>query len=321
MKKYGSLLGLLLVFALAAYVMVLVYDKGKDEKPLRYANVPQETIDWLNSLRGGVDDLLASFSLNPRPGPWNNDDDFGKDSLTGLRTLEDNYFVFYFPDSLTHSARLCQGFAHEAIPHMKDLLGKYYYPKDMNGRKVPVYLLSDQENYDSLIHRFSPRANAASAGITIYEISPSGFYLYAIALNGNYVFSDEEYTKVVLWHEMTHYCFFASIDYNQHINLPMWCYEGIAEYAAMPGQYPSFTSEEIASIRRECTLSTPKFPQTFENYRGGQSIFCFLEQRYGKESVKSFLQVLYASGLSEALRACFELGTEELEREWKESLR
>ena len=45
MKRYLPITSVFLVFILMAFVLVKIYDKGKDQKPLRYADVPQETID------------------------------------------------------------------------------------------------------------------------------------------------------------------------------------------------------------------------------------------------------------------------------------
>ena len=58
MKQLGSIAGVLLVFVLSAFALVMIYDKGKDQKALRYADVPQETIDWINSFGHGLDDIL-----------------------------------------------------------------------------------------------------------------------------------------------------------------------------------------------------------------------------------------------------------------------
>lgn len=40
MKQLGSIAGVLLVFVLSAFALVMIYDKGKDQKALRYADVP-----------------------------------------------------------------------------------------------------------------------------------------------------------------------------------------------------------------------------------------------------------------------------------------
>lgn len=321
MKRILPIAGIMVVFLLTAFLLIKIYDKGKEQKPLRYADIPQETIDWIESLGNGFGDILAGFNPNPIPTPWDNEGDFGQDSLSGLKTLEDDYFIFYFPESLTNKAKLCQQLAHESIPRMEDIVGKYYYPEDMNGRKVPIYLTPDQKSFESLMEKlFKSRQDYSSTGgVTISSISPSGYYLVAIALNGHFSFQSPKDTKEILWHELTHYCFFASIDYNYYVNLPMWCYEGIAEYTAKQ-ERPSFTHHEITMMQEDCHFTDPYFPYVFENYEGGQSIFCHMEDRYHVDGVKRFLRSLYTQGLQTSLKDNFSTTIPQFENNWKANL-
>ena len=55
MKQLGSIAGVLLVFVLSAFTLVVIYDKGKDQKALST--------------------------------PWNNDGDVGQDPDTGMNTF------------------------------------------------------------------------------------------------------------------------------------------------------------------------------------------------------------------------------------------
>lgn len=231
-------------------------------------------------------------------------------------------FIFYFPESLTKTALRCQEIAGQGIPRLKDIIGKYYYPADMNGRKVPIYLMADQKSFNELMTNFCSGRDdfSTTAGITISEISPSGYYLSAIALNGRFAFSSEDYTRNVLWHELTHYCFFASIDYNQLVELPMWCYEGIAEYTSLPGERPSFSDNEIRKMRSDCDFGAGKFHDVFENYRGGQSIFCHMEDLYRVEGVKCFLKTLYGKGIPASFRDNFSTTVPAFEADWKANL-
>lgn len=322
MKRLGPIAGVLLMFILMSLALVRIYDKGKDQKPLRYADIPQETIDWINSFGEGIDDILSGFNPFPRPTPWDNGGDFGQDPDAGLKTLEDEYFIFYFPESLTKKAQLCQKLAHQGISRLEDIVGKYYYPGDMNGRKVPIYLMPDQKSFDELMaEQFSGDGDyETTSGITVFEISPSGFYLKAIALNGRHAFSSDSYTENVLWHELTHYCFFASIDYNQYVTLPMWCYEGIAEYTSLPGKRPRFSDEQIRMMREDCDFTIRHFPYVFENYNGGQSIFCHMEDKYRVDGVKAFLQTLYGEGIPASFKSNFSTTVSSFEMDWKANL-
>lgn len=321
MKRLGSIAAVLLVFILSALVLIKVYDKGKDQKPLRYADIPQETIDWINSLGDGLDDLFSSFNPNPIPTPWGNKGDIGKDPETGLETLEDEYFIIYYPKSMAWKAKTTLNEAHLAIPRLTDIIGKYYYPSDMNGRKVPIYLSEGQDDFESLMERFGCQGDFEYvAGMTLYQVSPSGVFLIAIVINGKHVFKGSANLRDVLWHEMTHYCFAASLDYNQQISLPKWCTEGIAEYTGKVGKRPLFFAEEIEEMRKGCDLSAHSFKYVFEIYDGGHSVFCHMEDKYRVEGVKAFLQTLYAKGIPASIKDNFSTTLPDFEADWKANL-
>ena len=323
MKRFGVIAGILLVFLISAFSLVVIYNKGKDQKPLRYADIPQETIDWINNIGDETNDIISSFNPTPRPTPWDNDDDIGQDPETGLKTLEDEYFIFYFPESLKKAAYQCQPMAHQAIPRIEEIVGKYYYPSDMNGRKVPIYLTNDQQSFEQLMSKMTSSSNDYEnvAGITVWEVGLSGFYLKCIALNGKYCFRDKKYTKHVMWHELTHYCYYASIDYGQYNGrLPMWVTEGIAEYVGYPGERPSFSNDQIQEMRQGCDFSAPHFKYVHEVYQGGHSIYCFMEDRYRLPALKQFLKGTYSEPLATAVQQAFSVSVRQLENEWKANL-
>ncbi len=326
MKRLGSIAAVLLVFILSALALIKVYDKGKDQKPLRYADIPEETIDWFKSLGEGLGDLISDFNPEPRPLPWDNNGDYGQDPETGLTTLEDEYFIIYFSSAVKKKqAEKCLGLAHGAIPRMEEIIGKYYYPEDMNGRKVPIYLTADIQEYTEVVTRFGAADVAGrSSGVTISELSPSGYYLKAIAINGKYVFDkyleSQNYMKDVLWHELTHYCFFASVNYNYAVRLPMWSYEGIAEYTGIPDRRPTFSQEHIDQMRSECNLMATHFPYVFEVYDGGHSIFCHMEDKYKLEGLKSFLKTMYSKGIPTSMQENFSTTVQAFEADWKANL-
>lgn len=301
--------------------MVTVYDKGKNQKPLRYADIPQVTIDWINSIGDGIKDILSTYNPIPRPTPWDNGGDVGKEPENGLSNLEDEYFIIYYPEDLSEKADFCLRLAHQAIPRIEAIVGKYYYPKDMNGRKVPIYLAREQSDFNSLMEKFECKGDFGNVdGITIYEVSLSGLFLKAIALKGSSAFRTDVYFQEVLWHEMTHYCFGASLDYNKKIRLPMWCTEGIAEYTGITSRRPKFSQREIDEMRKDCDLSAPYFPYVFEVYSGGHSIFCYMEDTYTVSGLKTFLKTLYGTDLASSLQQNFSKTVKEFESDWKANL-
>ena len=321
MKRYAPLICILLAFLVAAFVLVKVYDRGKDSDRLLDATIPPETIEWINNLGNELNDIISWFDPDPRPTPWGNEDDEGRDSTSHMRVLEDELFVIYYSESLQERAEECLRYAHENIPRLVEICGKYYYPEEMNGRKVPIYLTKNQREYDDVLEKqFKIGDCKNTAGLCYFQISTIGFYLNGIFLNGRYVYDSHEYFKEVLCHEMTHYCFFASVNYFQYAKIPMWCYEGIAEYTSMPGKRPKFTLMEIADMRKQCDLTDSYFPYTYQNYSGGQSIFKFIEDRYQVAGVQHFVGDLYDEGIPVSLKNNFSITVKQLEQQWKEAL-
>lgn len=322
MKRYGPIIGVFLAFAVAAFALVKVYERGKDSDRLLDTKIPQETIDWINNLGNNLNDIISWFDPNPDETPWGNENDQGRDSTSseGIHILEDEMFVIYYLSVNKERAEECLRYAHESIPRLVEICGKYYYPDEMHGRKVPVYLARNQQEYDYFLKKFQIKDRGRTAGLCFFQISTVGFYLNAIFLNGRYVFDSHEYFKEVLCHEMTHYCFFASVNYFQYAKIPMWCYEGIADYTAMPGKRPKFTRLQINEMRKQCDLTDDYFPYTYQNYTGGQSIFKFIEDRYQLEGVQHFVQDLYQEGIPASLKKNFSLSVKQLEKQWKDAL-
>ena len=322
MKRYGPIIGVFLAFAVAAFALVKVYERGKDSDRLLDTKIPQETIDWINNLGNNLNDIISWFDPNPDETPWGNENDQGRDSTSseGIHILEDELFVIYYLSVNKERAEECLRYAHESIPRLVEICGKYYYPDEMHGRKVPIYLARNQQEYDYFLKKFQIKDRGRTAGLCFFQISTVGFYLNAIFLNGRYVFDSHEYFKEVLCHEMTHYCFFASVNYFQYAKIPMWCYEGIADYTAMPGKRPKFTRLQINEMRKQCDLTDDYFPYTYQNYTGGQSIFKFIEDRYQLEGVQHFVKDLYQEGIPASLKKNFSLSVKQLEKQWKDAL-
>ena len=153
MKRFGPIAAVVLVFLVAAFTLVKVYDKGKDSDRLVDTKIPQETIDWINNIGNELNDIISWFNPNPDPTPWGNDDDEGRDSTLHMKVLEDELFVVYYSESLEKRAKECLTHAHESIPRLAEICGKYYYPEDMHGRKVVFYLAKNQREYSNILER------------------------------------------------------------------------------------------------------------------------------------------------------------------------
>ena len=97
----------------------------------------------------------------------------------------------------------------------------------------------------------------------------------------------------------------------------MWVYEGLAEYFSKnedlkltPQQINQYLSFSLGN----------SFPDYSANYRGGESVYRFMESGYGKEITKQFIAGTYSVSVEQAINNAFEKDINEIEREWKEGL-
>ena len=104
------------------------------------------------------------------------------------------------------------------------------------------------------------------------------------------------------------------------VRLPMWSYEGIAEYTGIPDRRPTFSQEHIDQMRSECNLMATHFPYVFEVYDGGHSIFCHMEDKYKLEGLKSFLRTMYSKGIPTSMQENFSTTVQAFEADWKANL-
>lgn len=327
MKKYLPITGVILLFLLWALMLIGVYERGQHNKALIYAEIPPETIEFINNISEGLTDILISFNPDPDEDDWDNDNDAGMDPETGLAKIEDEYFVIYYVPELKNDIKDVLSIAHRAIPHLEDLCGRYYYPEDVKGRKLPIYVSDDQEEFlrqVGLVMGTTPKGKdyENTSGLYVSNLSQMGSVAKGILLNGEFFFRGLRPfpIKNTLWHEMTHYVFFTSLDYSVSQSVPMWCYEGIAEYSGDEGERPVFSNEIIEGMKTDCDFTQPYFPYVHQNYSGGQSIFCYMEDEYRKDGIKDFLQTMYTEGVDASLRQNFSIGVKDLEYGWKSNL-
>ena len=100
------------------------------------------------------------------------------------------------------------------------------------------------------------------------------------------------------------------------INLPLWFNEGMAEYQSLDWDI----DEDM--FMREATISEylPDINQLggYFAYRGGQSVFYYIAQRYGKQKIGELINKVKGSGSLEAgLKNSIGLTLDELNERWK----
>ena len=321
MKKLIIVFGILILWAV---IFAVVYERGKQRPGLLYAEIPKETVEFINNLSNHLSDILSSFNPKPDPKDWDNGSNFGEDTQSGLLKYEDEYFIIYYDPSNRKEAQIMKEHAHNAIRPLAGLFGKYFYPADVNGRKLPVYLGKTKSEFGRLVKMLTPHADdeitTRAAGVYISETSSMGCLTKGIVINNELTFTSDRFAKTVIWHEMAHYVFFTSLNYGKNMNVQMWCYEGIAEYFARQGERLTFTKKQIEDMQKECDFSARHFKYVYQNYQGGESIFRFTEKQYSKQAVTGFLSTLYQEGVTLSLKSNFSVDLKQFEQNWKNYL-
>lgn len=313
---------LIVVFAIFIFWFVsilLVFQKGKDTEPLVYARVPQETIDFLSNFVNSFD-LKLIYNPNPTKDDWRNELNFGEDEESGLKKLEDEYFIIYFDDHPRERDRAIKSleYAHEAIPELIKLMGKYFFPADVYDRKLPIYLASSEEWYNQMFQRLlntNRNAPGNTSGLYISSYSHMGNVTKGIILHPMIWERSNKpnYPKQVLWHEMNHYVFFTSIHYDKIVRPFTWVYEGLAEYFSRP-EITSLNNTK-ATFCQTLSLSA-EFYNRSSNYWAGQTVYQFFEKHYSFEDMKMFIFYSYSSSTQDALRSSFSESPVNIERAW-----
>lgn len=300
----------------------IIYQKGQEKEAVIYVEIPEETKRFIEGLLNTID-LAITFDPDLSIDDWNNENDFGNDESSGLAKLEDEYFVFYYAKNdqkEKNKAHKAQKWAHEAIPELADLMGKYHYPSDVRGRKLPIYLADSPKNYTKIIAMLrgvsSLPEQTDSWGIYISTYSGKGNRVSGIVIHPE-PWKNDVYAKATLWHEMNHYEFFASLDYSKVVEPYLWVVEGLAEYFSETKL--DLNSTIIHKLQKEAHLNRG-FQPLYYNYVGGHSVFQTIHSLYGKNKVKDFVRKVYISRMNEVYPAVLQISESKFESIWKNNL-
>lgn len=319
MKRYKSLITVGVILACWLVLLCKLYDKGKLPNALIYGRIPDQTVQYIEKLTQALD-ISVRFNPDIRPEDWQDKFNYGEDPKTGLKKIEDNYFIIYFngDNKGAECAENTLRMAHEAIPDLTLLMGQYYYPADVNSRKLPIYLAGSQRQYTDIINiisDFNLSNKGPSMGMYISQYSRMGNLTVGIVLHPD-IWKSQEQAKEVLWHEMNHYVYFTALQYDKVVRPYMWVYEGLAEYFS---KKTSKLTEEQISKCMGYNLSGA-FPDYIGNYWGGESVFRFMENSYGITGVKYFISLTYSGTIEESIQEAYNTDIDGLEQGWKNYL-
>lgn len=292
------------MFAVVALLFGWLYKIGVNRPPLRYAHIPTSTRDFINEVGKKAKDQGLSFQ-DHGPFDWDENSNVGENSAENwAKEFDENFIVYYHKDNEAQWQLYAQQVlekANENIATLTDLMGKYYYAADMNGRKLAIYLPETEDLYIKTIGLLmgnSGQNAKGSLGITITQVGPLGCLTKGIVLHP-LCFKDEPegmngYVKT-LQHEMNHYVFFSSLDYGKVIKHYLWVSEGIAEFYCNRYHGHKVSGDSISFIEQNCLLNQ-EFPlEENSAYWAGESFYRYLESQGGKKSVQKFVSTAYTT--------------------------
>lgn len=317
------------LFVVLAFIVAKVYDIGLHRPPLKYANIPTSTQDYLRNLGKNTKDQGISYS-DQGPFDWKNDNDLGQQKAEAWKSEEDeNFIVYYHHDQEAIWQAHAQEILHQArenIDYLKDLFGVYFYASDMNGRRLAIYLPENAGGYSATISNLMGQTHgdsSGSLGITITQVGPLGCMTKGIVLHPK-CFDVEPHNVngfvKVLQHEMCHYVFFSALDYSKDVSHYLWVSEGIAEYFCDRHDHRQVHApDSIEFIKNNCQLSG-EFPHKGNAaYWAGESFFRFLEKKGKKADVKKFIQNAFTH-TTDSVFIIQKQAPEEVHQQWVQSL-
>ena len=110
------------------------------------------------------------------------------------------------------------------------------------------------------------------------------------------------------------------ISNNITLQLPLWISEGFAEYAALKWD----TNSDMYMRDMTVTEALVPIPRLYgyNAYRGGQSVFWYLEKKYGEQKIGDILNRIKSTrNVEQGFRAAIGIGIEELSDRWQKELK
>lgn len=107
---------------------------------------------------------------------------------------------------------------------------------------------------------------------------------------------------------------------NISIRLPLWFNEGLAEYESLG--WDTNTDMFIRDAAINEYLPDVEYLDGYFAYRGGQAVFYYIAQKYGKEKIGELINRIKGSGsVEEGFKAALGLNIKEFSERWKKEIR
>lgn len=242
---------------------------------------------------------------------------FGKNKLQYQKlrwyVYSTNHFDIYYPEGCNILAQFTAAKATAHLPRIEQTLGHVL------SEKIPIVVYPSQNMFQET-NIISPILPEGVGGFT--ELLKNRV---VIPYDGNWY----QFEHVIV-HELVHgvinQMFYGgslqSVLLRTNVpELPLWMNEGLCEYISLNG-----LDRETDMFLRDLVISEQLPPLQYLDgylaYRGGQSFYWFIEQRYGKRKITELLQrLLLVKRLSSAIQLTFNKDLEEFSEEWMKFLK
>lgn len=328
-KVLSKITTMVIVLAVIGLVIAKLYEIGTHRPSLVYRQLSPETIFWINTFNQlGPENIIKATPVGPFE--WDNKDDIGQKHSAGKWGKEEdaNTVVYYRKDRDAKGqirARRVLETADNIIRELPAYLGTYHYPQDLNGRKMPVYLPGNNDEYMTLLNKLSDGAPSKSKyGTSVIAIGPLGCQCKAIILHpdgflNNNAEGDPEYIRV-LRRELAYYTYMANLDFNYDTRRYAWFVSGITEHFSLDGKVlPPFSPEIIAKWNNDFHLNAEYEAKDQLRKAAGTSFVEFYEMRFGSGALSNLIQSTYTMPIDSALMQT-EPDLEMLKQQWLGSL-
>ncbi len=321
----------LVVFVLLAVTFSLLFQRGMKRPKYRYPEFTETAKSWVEKMdRYNIDQNLSFKNIGPFD--WDNDKDYGQTDKETEWEYETNGFaiVYYHPDKNAENklnALNILEFVDAIVPETEEILGKYPSTEEMNGRKLPIYLPIDGEEYNSLVQLLA-NGNASKGskyGCSVMEYGPLGCLMRGIVVHPDafkQYNGEQRYIKVIR-REMMHYAYLNLIDYNLEVPKPyFWFSNGLAEYFAHGAAENGMTllpPDYVDVIHKQCKLNA-EFPQKNQTHVwAGCSFFEYMDVVYGKEVLANIIQDTDSASLDSVFYK-YNIDIEQVKYQWVDTL-
>lgn len=280
--------------------------------PIRFSHIPKETIDFINKVR----DQIIVINRNPKSGDWNNDS-AGNGYLAEYKSLQDTSFIVYYLPRTEAEFRAVEILkqANGAIKPLEDMFGKYYYPYLVNKRKLPIFITNSDREYNNIIQQVGHCDGRGSVGITCFELSQCGIRTLGIFLSPQaWEGQVPDFSRIVLRHEMSHYVFLTSLDFEKNPSPLCWVIEGTAEYFAEDVQ----RLKDVNKLKAQQIHLDRELDNHLDNYWVGYTVLLGAENHYGKKVATRFIRENYYSPIASSVYNSFRKGMPSFQTDWQQ---